>query len=540
MSQNLIEPFLQAVRRRIHGGRRMMIVSRTLLAAAAAALLWALAWRIFGYAAPRHGYAVIGGIAVLAAVTWLISSRRGLRDAAHAADGFFHLKDGLVSWLDFKAAGLQGEVYELNERGLVHQVASLEASSLPVPPQRKVFAVGVLLATAALVLALLPHSAAVRDRLAAEELAAARSAEIEKQVDEAIEKMIDQMSEEERDLLKPEALREWARQIEATKDARESEKQLARLEQQISKAMQGLEARQDEAVLKLAAEELAKSSMADVRQLGKQLDARDFEQAARKMKEMKPGAKSKLTPEELEQLRKNAAKSRDMAKRMADGARRRDFGKMKPGDDKNAKPGDAGEHDQQAMDEMLEELDANARELDKELDEGDFDDEAEAMAGKLDGKMDELGKRLGMLGARQKAKGKLDGLRRGLADAREFAQGKSMSLGLAQGAAQGDQSGGRDPGTGSDASRREERDEFKDNGNFAEIKGRPSADGPSASSVESAESGGGIAGRANVAKQREFKQQLESLVHRDDIPEGLKLGVREYFQRVHETADSDN
>jgi hypothetical protein len=74
---------------------------------------------------------------------------------------------------------------------------------------------------------------------------------------------------------------------------------------------------------------------------------------------------------------------------------------------------------------------------------------------------------------------------------------------------------------------------------MAELKGRQNADGPSSSSVESAESGGGIAGRANVAKERAFKQQLESLVHRDDIPEGLKLGVREYFEKVHETETSD-
>jgi len=67
------------------------------------------------------------------------------------------------------------------------------------------------------------------------------------------------------------------------------------------------------------------------------------------------------------------------------------------------------------------------------------------------------------------------------------------------------------------------------------LKGQQNAGGPSSSSVESAESGGGVAGRANVAKQREFKQQFESLVHRDDIPESLKLGVREYFERVHET-----
>jgi len=537
MNPSAIETFVHTVRRRLDGGTRLVVVSRVLLAAAVVAVAWALAWRVFGYAAPRQGYAVVAGIAVVAGGLWILLVRRGTREAAAVADRVFDLKDGLVSWLDFKDAGRQGEVYQLNERGLVRELAAHDVTELRVRPPRKVLAAGIVLAIAALVLGLLPHGAAVRDRLAREELAARRSAELEDQVKAAIEEIIKAMSEPERELLKPAELRAWAKQVAVTKDARESEKQLARLEQQIANAMQGLEARQDEAVLKLAAGELAKSALADVRQLGKQLEARDFKQAAQDLKDMKPGAMPKMTPGQMEQLRKNAAKSTDLAKRMADGARKRDFGPQKPGDPAKPpenKPGEAAT--QRGLDKMLEELDADARDLAKQLDNNkDPADAAGAMAAKVDDKMDGLGKRLGNLDARQKAKDKLDKLRGGLGEARQFAQGKSATLGLAQSAAQGTQLGGLAPGTGSDATRRKERDEFKDNGNLAEIKGRQNAEGPSSSTVESAASGSGIAGRANVAKQREFKQQLEALVHRDDIPEVLKLGVREYFEKVHET-----
>jgi len=537
MNPSVIETFVHAVRRRLDGGTRLVVVSRVLLAAAATAVAWALAWRVFGYAAPRLGYAVVAGIAAVAGGVWILLVRRGTREAAGVADRVFDLKDGLVSWLDFKDAGRQGEVYQLNERCLVRELAAHDVTELRVRSPRKVLAAGIVLAATALVLGLLPHGAAVRDRLAREELAARRSAELEEQVRAVIEKIIQSMSEQERELLKPAELRAWAKQVAVTKDARESEKQLARLEQQIAHAVQGLEARQDEAVLKLAAGELAKSTLADVRQLGKQLEARDFKQAAQDLKAMKPGAAPKMTPAEMEQLRKNGAKSTDLAKRMADGARKRDFGQQKPADPakpQNEKPGDDAA--QRGMDEMLEELDADARELAKQLDKNkEPGDAAASMAAKVDDKMDGLGKRLGKLDARQKAKDKLDALRSGLGDARQFAQGKSATLGLAQSAAQGTQPGGLAPGTGSDATRRKERDEFKDNGNLAEIKGRQNAEGPSSSTVESAASGSGIAGRANVAKQREFKQQLEALVHRDDIPEVLKLGVREYFEKVHET-----
>ncbi len=529
MTESLIEAFLQAVRRRLDDGVRWRVISRTLLAGATAALVWALAWRVFGYAAPRPGYAVVAAVAVIAAIVWIMASRRNTRDAAHSADSVFNLKDGMISWLDFKSAGLDGEAYQLNERALVEQMETLDVTRVPAPKPRKLLASGVAVALLAFGLALLPHGEAVRKRLAREQLASQRSAEIAKELEKAVEEIIETMSEEERELLAPKTLREWAKQIQATKDMRESEKQLARFEQQIAKAMQGLEARQDEAVLKLSAEELAKSSMADARKLGKNLEAKDFEKAAQNLNAIKPKAARKMTPEELAKLRKNAAKSRDMAKRMADGARRKDFGNMKPGDDKNAKPGE------KAMDEMLEEMDADAADLAMELEESEFDEDAEAMAGKLEKGMGELGKRLGKLAARQKAKGKLNALRGGLGQARQFAKGNAQSLGLAQGNAQGNQPGGQQAGTGSDSSRRDQRDEFKDNGNMAQLKGQQNAEGPSSSTVESAESGSGVAGRANVAKQREFKQQLESLVRRDDIPESLKLGVREYFEKVHGT-----
>ena len=101
------------------------------------------------------------------------------------------------------------------------------------------------------------------------------------------------------------------------------------------------------------------------------------------------------------------------------------------------------------------------------------------------------------------------------------------------------QPGGNEPGSGSDPARREERDELKENDSFVELKGKPNKDGPSSHSVESAESGAGTAGRSHRENQRQFKHQLESLVRRDDIPETLKLGVREYFERVHEIPPSE-
>jgi hypothetical protein len=531
--------FLDAVRRRLDRGVASRIGARCLLAAGGASFVWAVAWRAFGYAAPRMGYAIAAGAALLAFVIALAVSRRNSTDAALAADETFGLKDGLLSWLGFRAKGGEGEVYQLQEKMLLARVSSLDPAGVPLVHPKRSYGVGLLLAVLAGGLAFLPHSQAVRDRLAQEQMTAERSGEVKKQVEEAVEELIKSLGEEELKELDPNKLRELAKQLAETKDQREAEKQIAKFEQEIAKAMQGLEARQDEAVLKLSAEELAKSSLADARQLGKQLDAKDFEKAQQELGEMKPEAKNKMTPEELEKLKKNAAKAKEMAKRMADGARKRNFGKpQKPGDKMDGEQMKMNNGNQQPLQEMLEDMDADARQLGAKMEQGEFDPDAEAMAMKLGDKMGKLGDRFGMLGARQKAKDKLGKLRAGMADARQFAQGQSQMLGLAQSMMQGQQPSGQKPGQGSVESRRNERDELKDNNNLAQLKGNPDGEGPSSNSVESAESGTGIAGRAGVDKQRDFRRQMESMVRRDDIPEELKLGVREYFERVHETDDT--
>ena len=86
MSTPIIERFLTAVGRRLKTGIRSRVVSRCLLAGSAAALLWALGWRVFGYAAPREGYAVAVVLALVAGAIWMRISRPGVRDAAHQAE----------------------------------------------------------------------------------------------------------------------------------------------------------------------------------------------------------------------------------------------------------------------------------------------------------------------------------------------------------------------------------------------------------------------------------------------------------------------
>jgi hypothetical protein len=115
--------------------------------------------------------------------------------------------------------------------------------------------------------------------------------------------------------------------------------------------------------------------------------------------------------------------------------------------------------------------------------------------------------------------------------AQQFASGQAQTLGLAQQLAQ---QGGLKPGTGHSDAKRKEQDAAKDNQNFAQLNGQQ-GEGESKSSTESADSGSGSTSRSATEKSRDFRKQAESLVHRDDVPEDLKQGIREYFERVHQT-----
>ena len=130
--------------------------------------------------------------------------------------------------------------------------------------------------------------------------------------------------------------------------------------------------------------------------------------------------------------------------------------------------------------------------------------------------------------ARKKARGKLQALRRRLSRSQSYCNGAGQSL------QPGASPGGKKAGWGSDPSRRNEKDALADNGNFERLKGQK-GQGPSLSAVEDAQSGTGISSRRGAARERDFQRQFESFVRRDDIPEEVKSGVREYLENIHQS-----
>jgi len=92
---------------------------------------------------------------------------------------------------------------------------------------------------------------------------------------------------------------------------------------------------------------------------------------------------------------------------------------------------------------------------------------------------------------------------------------------------------GQGAGMGSDESINMESNSLEA-GFDSQIQGQKGA-GPSEKQVESAASGTGVSyGGDGPKKKIEHKKQMESFIEREDIPETMKNGVKEYFKRIHE------
>lgn len=96
-------------------------------------------------------------------------------------------------------------------------------------------------------------------------------------------------------------------------------------------------------------------------------------------------------------------------------------------------------------------------------------------------------------------------------------------------------SGGKQAGEGTDGRRRDGASDDPTDSLTTRLTGQKGA-GESLTTIEDAEDGSGTSSRAHRAKTRRFRQQVESFVAREDVPEELRRGVREYFESIHQPA----
>lgn len=535
-------PEIESLTARVAARHDRFLARRTViftsLATATVLILLALIWVLRGHSVPLLIPLTALVLAALAATIYIHRKRMSPTAAASAADTHFHLKDGLTTARHLAQTEPEAPATDFQWNWLKPRLSDCDPATITRPfPKKKTF-LATILTLAAITLCLLPPSATVR---AAEKSAAEtreRVTQSKAELQELLEELDKEITTKEvRENLDLDEFRKLVDEIDETGDRTEAARQFARIEQKIRNASRSLDQARDDETLKLAAKELSKAEDTDARKLGKKLDQKELKEAAEQLEKLaakKADAKDfKKSPEAkkqaLDEAKKNLAKMRAASKRLAAAGKQRQAARQAEGAESKANSkaqanGKPTEGEGQALEDMLTELDEAAAEMEKNLEEMEFDPDAEFDPNapqKMASAKSKLGQHLKKMHGKSLAKSKLDALRQALAQSQSYAQGQTQQLGL----------GGQKPGTGSHFAERKERDDSQKNGALAELKGQH-GEGPSLSAVEDAESGSGTSTRTATSKERDLARQMESFVQRDDIPEALKLGVRNYFKNL--------
>jgi hypothetical protein len=545
-SRQRIEAFLKAVRRRLHLRRGWLVGAWTLLGVAAAMLVVALVYVVQGYAVPRLWYAASAGLGVLAAtMAWLVL-REDADRAARFADRFFGLHDTLVSWLHFHRKQRTDGFYALQAEATVRDLESLDARTVDWRPPRRLAALSIAAAILAVALGFKGPTESVLQQLALEEATLAQTEVINRDLEELVRDLDAQtIDEEERKLLNPDGLQELTKSLRETKDQKEALRQYARLEAQLQQFRTKLEQRRDQQLLAEAAKELEHDRA--TKPLASQFAQQQYKEAAQQLASWKPQSARSLTEQQKQLARLKAASQRMAAavqnQRGRSGAQT--ASRAQTGQSSSAQSGGQGGAGGAAagaqgesggeLGEAIENVADSVRELDDALQHAarqqresgkcDADSLAQCQACQQNAERDleRLAQYLTRMGIKCDASKKLAALCKACSQC----QG-----GLCQSQCASPNAGGKKAGWGSNIARRDVVEELLDNGQTTLLQGIK-GEGPSQTTVETAEDGTGTSGRIAAGKKRSFQRQFEAFVSREDVPEQVRSGVKNYFQSIN-------
>lgn len=536
-----IDHFVAAVRRRVNRQRLCTILLWSAAVAAGAMAAVGMVYVGRGYSVPPLAYLGLGSGMFLAAIAVWFFRRADAERAAWLADKHFRLQDAVVSFSHFSRQGKQGGFYDLQADQTTNQVESLDVGAIKHRWSRPLLASFVVLATLATILAVQEPSAAVQEKIALEQQFRDETGK----VNEELKKLVEQLAEEtegseEEELIEPSELRKWVEQLEATSNRKEALRQYARLERKLNEASARLEQKRDEQLLQRAAKQLEKDR--ETKELAKRLEQKKYKDASKELKGLRPKNKK------LDEQRKELARLKAAAARMAAALQKRQQGSEKQverltrqndsngagsPDDLANESGDA-DSSPSDLEDLIEELNDSVADWEdalenaklEELEDGECTavtlEKCELKKAGADDDLEKLAQKLCRLDAKRRAQSKLKKLSRACSQ---------CQAGLCQ--KPGSQPGGKKAGWGTDATRRDERDPLVDNGQTTQLTGTK-GHGPSLTSVESASEGTGVSTRRHVDVERTFERQVESFVQREDVPENVKAGVKQYFKNIHE------
>jgi uncharacterized membrane protein YgcG len=537
-----LDRFIRKVRQRLGTRALARAAVWSLLGASAVMLVVALYFVAQGYAVERRWYAIVVVLGAAAALGgWLVNLGSDER-AARFADSFYGLHDALVSWLHFSRRRQTEGFYALQAEQAAALVEGLDARRIDWRPARVPTVLSLLLAAVAVALAWKQPSAAVEQRLALEATVAAQTDSINEELKDLVTELNASTTDDERELIEPDKLRQMVDQLETTRDQKEALRQYARLEDKLNQSRAKLEQRRDEHVLQTAARELEKAR--DTKPLAEKLSQKKYDEAAQELRESQPDAKKPLSEQQKELARLRAAGQRMAAaargagpsaasaagqssQSAASSASRGAQGSSGSASGGGGSSGGELENSIQELDSAVEQWDAALAEAARqEKASGQCDAQAAGQCAacqqKAGEKLNKLAKYMEKMAIKRRANDKLCKL----CDACSQCQG---------GLCQSDKSG-KKAGWGTDESRRDQRDELVDNGQTEALQGIK-GQGPSQTTVEAAEDGSGVSSRPASSPARTYRRQYESFVSREDVPEQVKSGVRNYFESIHKIED---
>lgn len=546
-----VEQFVAFVRRRVNLHLLWTTLIWTVVAGAGLLACISLFYVIPGYAVPGGWIAaplLAAGIGGLAAWIW---RRLSVDQAARFADRFFGLKDSVASYLHFTRAGRRDGFYELQAAYTRKQIDGLSPDSIAYRPPRRGLVLAAGLTALALPLSLRGPTDAVVQRMEQEQAVQQTTELSNKELLELVEELKKSVDDPfEKELLNPDKLRKMVESLEATKDQKEALRQYAQLERELNKARLAIQRKKDEQLLDRAAEKLQEERGS--KPLGEQLQQKKYDQAAEELASMKPQQDKPLS-EQRKQLARLKAASQRMAAAAKANKTASQGKESKSGEKSNSKSsaakdskggnGSSGESGAEAgegggeLAENLEELAQSVQALDESLKEAERQEgetgkcdsqcqsQCQACQQSVDGQLSKLCKSLTKLAIRRDAEKKLCKL------CDKCSSCQSLCNGLCQ--KPGSNPGGKKAGWGSNTARRDGTDELIDNGQTTQLQGTK-GEGPSLTTVESAEDGSGVSTRRSTAKQRQYQRQFESFVEREDVPAQVRDGVKNYFQLIHQ------
>jgi hypothetical protein len=543
-SDNSINQFVQAVREQQSKQVLARVAAWSLLAASTVMLVIALCFVLQGYAVDRRWYTIVAVLGACATgIGWLVG-RKNEEQAARLADAHFGLHDTLVSWLHFSRRRQTDGFYALQAEQAAAMVDRLDAQQIDWRPPRVPARAGALLAAVAIALAWKQPSAAVAQRLALEATVAQQTETINEELKELVDELKQSTNAEEQKLIEPDKLREIVEELATTRDQKEALRQYARLENKLNETRAKLQQRQEEHLMQQAATELEKSR--ETKPLGEKLAQKKYDEAAQELEQSRPDARKSLTEQKKELAKLKAAGQRmaaatKSAGRSSSAGAAGESSQNKSSSSASSSKGGSGsasgangtsggelENAIQEFDSAVEQWDEALAEASRqEKSDGKCDDQTASQCAacqqKATDKLGKLGSHMRKMAVKRAASEKMCQLCNACSQCQS-------------GLCQGNKPGGKKAGWGTDDSRRNERDELVDNGQTQVLQGIK-GDGPSQTSVEAAEDGSGVSRRSSAAPQRAYRRQYESFVSREDVPEQVKSGVRNYFESIHQTEE---